>query len=60
MDWFSTANLYDFPRVTVSSFSSEIDSQETKVRLIATNFKTLQSDAQRESYEDFPTITSLR
>ena len=38
MDWFSRVNLYDFPRVTVSSLSSKIDSQETKIRLIATNF----------------------
>ena len=38
MDWFSRANLYDLPHVTVSSFGSEIDSQETKVREIVTNF----------------------
>ena len=38
MDWFSRANLYDLPRVTVSSFVSEIDSQETTVCVLATNF----------------------
>ena len=38
MDWFSRANLYDLPRVTVSSFTSKIDSQETIVHLLATNF----------------------
>ena len=38
MEWFSRENLYDFPRVTVSSFVSEIDIQETKVLLIVTNF----------------------
>ena len=38
MDWFSRANLYNFPRVTVSSFASEIDSQETKFYVIGTNF----------------------
>ena len=25
LDWFSRDNLYDFPRVTISSFGSEID-----------------------------------
>ena len=36
--WFSTSNLYELPRVTVSSFSSEIDIQETKVHVLVTNF----------------------
>ena len=38
MDWFITANLYDFPSVTVSSFGSEIDSQETTVCLLVKKF----------------------
>ena len=38
LDWFNRAHLYNLPRVTVLSFLSEIDSQETKVCLIATNF----------------------
>ena len=38
MDWFSRKNLYDLPRVTVSSFVSEIDSQKTTVHVLATNF----------------------
>ena len=38
MDWFSIANLYGLPRVTVSSFASEIDSQETRVRVLVTTF----------------------
>ena len=38
MDWFSTTNLYDLPRVTVLSFGSKIDSQETTVCVLATNF----------------------
>ena len=38
LDWFSRANLYDLPHVTVSSFVSEIDSQETTVRVLVTTF----------------------
>ena len=38
MEWFSIVNLYDFPRVIVSSFVSEIDSQETTVCVIASTF----------------------
>ena len=38
LDWFSRANLYDLPRVTVSSFVSEIDSQETTVCVLVTTF----------------------
>ena len=38
LDWFSRENLYDLQRVTVLSFVSEIDSQETIVHVIATNF----------------------
>ena len=38
MDWFSRVNLYDLPRVMFSCFGSEIDSQETTVRVLATNF----------------------
>ena len=34
MDWFSRTNFYDMPRVTISSFGSEIDPQETTVRVI--------------------------
>ena len=32
LDWFSRANLYDVPRVTVSTFESETQAQETTVR----------------------------
>ena len=38
LDWFSRANLYDLPRVTVLLFVSEIDSQETTGRELVTNF----------------------
>ena len=38
MDWFSRANLYELPRVTVLSFVSKIDSQETKFCVLVTNF----------------------
>ena len=38
MDWFSRANLYDLPRVIVSSFFFKIDSQETIVCVFATTF----------------------
>ena len=38
MDWFSIANLYDLPRVTVPSFVSEMDIQETKFCVLVTNF----------------------
>ena len=38
LDWFSRANLYDLPRVTVLSFVSEIDSPETSVCVLATTF----------------------
>ena len=38
MEWFSSANLYDLPLVTVSSFSSEIDRKETTVYVIAITF----------------------
>ena len=38
MDWFSRANLYDFPCVTVSSFGSEIDRKETKVHVLVATF----------------------
>ena len=35
MDWFSRVNLYDLPRVIVSSFSSEIGRTETIVCILA-------------------------
>ena len=35
MDWFSRENFYDLPRVTVSSFGSEIDITKTKVHVLA-------------------------
>ena len=38
MDWFSRANLYDLPRVTVLSFVSEIDSEETTGCVLVTTF----------------------
>ena len=38
LDWFSRANLYDLPRVTVLSFVSEIDSQETTGCVLVTTF----------------------
>ena len=38
MDWFSRVNLYDLPRVTVSSFTSEIYSHETTIRVLVTTF----------------------
>ena len=38
MDWFSRAKLYSMPRVTFSSFSSEIDTWETKVCLHVVTF----------------------
>ena len=41
MDWFSRANLYDLPRVTVYSFGSEIDRPKTAVRLLAANFYSI-------------------
>ena len=38
MDQFNKANLYDMPRVTVSSFGSKIDTQKTKVRALSATF----------------------
>ena len=38
MVWLSRAHLYGVPRLTISSFSYEIDIQETKVHLIAATF----------------------
>ena len=38
MDYFRRANLYDMPRVIVSSFGSEIDTKETKVHVLVENF----------------------
>ena len=38
MDWFSRANLYDLPRVLVSSFGSEIYRQETTVCVLLVTF----------------------
>ena len=38
LDWFSRANLYDLPRVTVLSFVSKIDSEETTGCVLVTNF----------------------
>jgi len=38
LDWFSRANLYDLPRVTVLSFVSEIDSEETTGCVLVTTF----------------------
>ena len=38
MDWFNIANVYDLPRVTVSSFTSKIDSQETAIHVLVTTF----------------------
>ena len=35
---FNRANLYGVPRVTVSSFSCQIDTQETKVHVISFTF----------------------
>ena len=41
MDWFNRANLYDLPRVTVSSFGSEIYRQETKIHVLPANFYSI-------------------
>ena len=38
MDWFSRANLYDFPRVTVLSFDSKIYGEETTGHVLMTTF----------------------
>ena len=38
MYWFSRANVYGVPCVTFSSFSSKIDTQETKVCVISVTF----------------------
>ena len=42
MDCFSRANLYGVPRVTVSSFSSEIDRSQTKFCSISITFYRIQ------------------
>ena len=34
MDWFNRANLYEFTRFIISSFSSESDRQETTFRVL--------------------------
>ena len=60
MDWFSRENFYGMPCVTVSSFGSEFDTEEIKVREVVATFIEFQSDAQREIYDNFPTVTSLR
>ena len=39
MDWFSRANLYDLPRVTVLYFSFEIDRKEATVGVLTTTFQ---------------------
>ena len=41
MDWFSRANLYYLPHVTVSSFGSGIDRQEARVCVLAATYYRL-------------------
>ena len=38
MDWFSRANLYTVPRVTVSSFGFEIDIEQSTVCALSSTF----------------------
>ena len=51
--------MYDVPRVTVSTFASENQVQETTVRPFLYLLTKFQSDPQRESYDDFPQVTCL-
>ena len=57
---FGREKLYGMPRVTISSFGSEIDREKTTVYEISIAFTEFQSDTQRESYDDFTKVTSLR
>ena len=60
MDWFSRENLYDLPCVIIFSFGSKIYRKETTVHVLPTTFYRIPIwFSERESYEDFPTITSL-
>ena len=61
MDYFSRAHLYNVPCVTVSSFGYEIDTKKTKSHaLSATFYKIPIQYSERESYDNFPKVTSLR
>ena len=59
IEQFSRANLYDVPRVTVSTFGSEKFIQETTLCHFSVLLTKFQSDPQRESYDDFPQVTCL-
>ena len=42
MEYFSRLNLYGVPRVTISSFGSQTDKQETKFHLLVSTFYRIQ------------------
>ena len=48
------------PRVTVSSFGSEIDRAQIKYCALFVDFTEFQFDTQRESYDEFTKVTSFR
>ena len=57
---FNRENLYDMPRVTISTLGSETDTQQTTIGLLLSLFTKFESDAPRESYDNFPKVSSLR
>jgi hypothetical protein len=48
IDWFSRANLYEVPRVTVSTFGPENDTQKTTVCPLSVTFYEIQNPMLRE------------